>query len=109
SIISRNTNERPHRLFFFILLRPPPRTTLFPYTTLFRSISPRKSIFRRPIFSSVGATYCVTQPPSAERVSGVYSTSGSCAMMTPRSEEHTSELQSRGHLVFRLSLEKKNT
>src|SRR5579872_7557260 len=69
-------------LFFFLMIRRPPRSTLFPYTTLFRSgccaISRRA---RQPAFP--------VQPSAA------------------RSEEHTSELQSRPHLVCRLLLEKK--
>src|SRR5215510_1940738 len=66
---------------FFLMIRRPPRSTLFPYTTLFRS---RCGGCPRP---SPRATSACT--PSA------------------RSEEHTSELQSRGHLVCRLLLEKK--
>src|SRR2546430_8773889 len=70
------------------MIRRPPRSTLFPYTTLFRSpvlltrsmaiIDPTRAVF----------------PPAAER--------------QPRSEEHTSELQSQSNLVCRLLLEKKN-
>src|SRR5207253_7049127 len=73
----------PPRHFFFSLLRRPPRSTLFPYTTLFRSrrIWPRRS--RCGL-----ARGCRRRQPR-------------------RSEEHTSELQSRGHLVCRLLLEKK--
>src|SRR5215208_8084212 len=67
--------------FFFLMIRRPPRSTLFPYTTLFRSRCRRWS----------------SSPPPCRRVR-----SG-----TRRSEEHTSELQSRGHLVCRLLLEKK--
>src|SRR6478752_9246941 len=74
----------PHRLissFFFLMIRRPPRSTLFPYTTLFRS----------------------TDEHSAPR--GAVPASGS--VDDGRSEEHTSELQSRLHLVCRLLLEKK--
>src|SRR5437870_11308413 len=70
-------------LFFFLMIRRPPRSTLFPYTTLFRSFGldlhgflvgvPGRRVFQQIV----------------------------------RSEEHTSELQSRGHLVCRLLLEKK--
>src|SRR6266699_5717471 len=67
--------------FFFLMLRRPPRSTLFPYTTLFRSRSSRP---RRP-------------PTRRQRH----------LPRPPRSEEHTSELQSRPHLVCRLLLEKK--
>src|SRR5215208_7948162 len=69
--------------FFFLMIRRPPRSTLFPYTTLFRSRHP-PGVARRPHQRS--------------RCRG-----------RPRSEEHTSELQSRGHLVCRLLLEKKKT
>src|SRR3990170_5866018 len=67
--------------FFFLMIRRPPRSTLFPYTTLFRS--PVDNI-----------------PGSAEPGLGRSYT-------VPRSEEHTSELQSPDHLVCRLLLEKK--
>src|SRR5271163_5098864 len=70
--------------FFFLMIRRPPRSTLFPYTTLFRSI-------RRSQWSS----------GSLE--------SGSRGDISKRSEEHTSELQSRSDLVCRLLLEKKKT
>src|SRR3712207_6996367 len=80
------------------MIRRPPRSTLFPYTTLFRS-SPRQctsaatAYGRRPSF------------PSASRSS---SESSKSAHRSPaRSEEHTSELQSRQYLVCRLLLEKK--
>src|SRR2546422_3146357 len=69
------------------MIRRPPRSTLFPYTTLFRSAPPAVRSHRR----------------SPSRGHG--SSSGSAS--TPRSEEHTSELQSRLHLVCRLLLEKK--
>src|SRR6201992_4460286 len=68
--------------FFFLMIRRPPRSTLFPYTTLFRS--PRTSTRHRSSCTSVD--WC-------------------CAH--DRSEEHTSELQSPVHLVCRLLLEKK--
>src|SRR4030043_1887857 len=70
-------------VFFFLMIRRPPRSTLFPYTTLFRSSS---SILLR-----VGATRHGALISLSKR----------------RSEEHTSELQSRLHLVCRLLLEKK--
>src|SRR6476620_12030898 len=71
-----------HSFFFFLMIRRPPRSTLFPYTTLFRS-SPRSPAWTRSPYS----------PPPAPTAS--------------RSEEHTSELQSRQYLVCRLLLEKK--
>src|SRR5229473_7196787 len=67
--------------FFFLMIRRPPRSTLFPYTTLFRSRPPRRA-----------AAYSHPQAPSRP---------------SPRSEEHTSELQSLAYLVCRLLLEKK--
>src|SRR2546429_2720558 len=80
------------------MIRRPPRSTLFPYTTLFRSISaaPRPS----PAPSNTSAFY---PPPSARRSSKPSMRFAS----NRRSEEHTSELQSRLHLVCRLLLEKK--
>src|SRR5258708_24907813 len=68
------------------MIRRPPRSTLFPYTTLFRSRAPRSAIWR-----------------SASRISIRNALNSSSA----RSEEHTSELQSPDHLVCRLLLEKK--
>src|SRR5206468_10826924 len=73
--------------FFFLMLRRPPRSTLFPYTTLFRSFhqswSPCRAVLRGALTSQ--------------------------AIRRRRSEEHTSELQSRSDLVCRLLLEKKKT
>src|SRR5215471_20385681 len=77
--------------FFFLMIRRPPRSTLFPYTTLFRSRVVRAPR-RRP-------RYCVR---NAHRRGA----SARCRRRT-RSEEHTSELQSRRDLVCRLLLEKK--
>src|SRR5258708_38743206 len=70
--------------FFFLMIRRPPRSTLFPYTTLFRS-----------------STWCPSAGP------GGSSTSPRSSGCATRSEEHTSELQSPDHLVCRLLLEKK--
>src|SRR3989440_11974630 len=78
-------------LFFFLMIRRPPRSTLFPYTTLFRS-PPRYAT------ATHGARTSPPDPLSAMRRGG---TTGL------RSEEHTSELQSRSDLVCRLLLEKK--
>src|SRR3712207_3213336 len=93
--------------FFFLMIRRPPRSTLFPYTTLFRSD-------RGAWFSRLDGTIA---PPdaagySAERAK-LYGLD--CGMVKAdraralRSEEHTSELQSRQYLVCRLLLEKKKT
>src|SRR2546429_1361959 len=75
------------------MIRRPPRSTLFPYTTLFRSPCRPNNRKTKPCFCS--------SSPRATRVSPA-SLAGST-----RSEEHTSELQSRLHLVCRLLLEKK--
>src|SRR3712207_8210470 len=81
-------------LFFFLMIRRPPRSTLFPYTTLFRSNIP-KVTYSDPEVASIGLTTAkATEKYGAENV-------------TARSEEHTSELQSRQYLVCRLLLEKK--
>src|SRR5205809_7465479 len=83
-----------NRLFFFLMIRRPPRSTLFPYTTLFRSLGYQCHPWR--------ARSYFHEPGGAEV--GLHFDAG-----YPRSEEHTSELQSRLHLVCRLLLEKKNT
>src|SRR2546430_13964263 len=71
-------------VFFFLMIRRPPRSTLFPYTTLFRSVS---------------------DPwPQPRKIAGVIDFGD---MHHGRSEEHTSELQSQSNLVCRLLLEKK--
>src|SRR5207253_11518538 len=83
--------------FFFLLIRRPPRSTLFPYTTLFRSLSFLK--FKRPT-ARERLVALLEQPFHILRMEDP------CGKVF-RSEEHTSELQSRGHLVCRLLLEKK--
>src|SRR5207253_9527582 len=101
-------------LFSSSPLPRPPRSTLFPYTTLFRS-SPNASSSRlthRPDGASrpAGSAPGLTSPTSAGTPlpAGRGTAPGPpAAPTTPRSEEHTSELQSRGHLVCRLLLEKK--
>src|SRR5205814_8643538 len=89
--------------FFFLLIRRPPRSTLFPYTTLFRS---RAALGNWAGFS-VGWLYwyfwVVVIPVEAIAGAGIIEH----WLPLPRSEEHTSELQSLRHLVCRLLLEKK--
>src|SRR5436309_6521229 len=75
-------------LFFFLMIRRPPRSTLFPYTTLFRSSSVMPGLSSWSIACMNRSSWMI----------------GSCRR---RSEEHTSELQSRENLVCRLLLEKK--
>src|SRR5690625_5669739 len=85
------------------MLRPPPSSTLFPYTTLFRSYFPTSPIsvtFERLLTRLISSFHSVIS------ASGLLKPKW---LMTIRSEEHTSELQSRGHLVCRLLLEKKKT
>src|SRR5437016_11288138 len=76
-------------LFFFLMIRRPPRSTLFPYTTLFRSTS-----YPGNRFTSTSGSPAIHPGPHS-------------AMWSRRSEEHTSELQSLTNLVCRLLLEKK--
>src|SRR5439155_25063634 len=89
--------------FFFIRIRRPPRSTLFPYTTLFRSTRRRTS----RSMSSRGSSGTRDTMCSTCRTSRTSRTGSSRRCRRPRSEEHTSELQLRGHLVCRLLLEKK--
>src|SRR2546422_4848875 len=77
------------------MIRRPPRSTLFPYTTLFRSIA---AAIGGIIPAPLGPRNRDMAPPVR---------AGPCGVVSERSEEHTSELQSRLHLVCRLLLEKK--
>src|SRR5439155_20401774 len=91
----------PLPLFFFLIIRRPPRSTLFPYTTLFRS----------------AVQGGIASPGFVPDLLGQQRRQAQASPFLPlrcwprrsgtRSEEHTSELQSRGHLVCRLLLEKK--
>src|SRR2546430_4229028 len=85
--------------FFFLMIRRPPRSTLFPYTTLFRSL-----IECRPRAEVHHTVECAAPGVRANRV---YPVRGQKFAPRPRSEEHTSELQSQSNLVCRLLLEKK--
>src|SRR3712207_7875030 len=98
------------------MIRRPPRSTLFPYTTLFRS-----SLVSRKSLGAVDERTAISSAPSARRASpsetlarSSIASSSMAALYAPsprsesaRSEEHTSELQSRQYLVCRLLLEKK--
>src|SRR2546429_5669991 len=88
--------------FFFLMIRRPPRSTLFPYTTLFRS-EPMQSTRVQPRTRSAISTPTSSCPSVPPRLL----TYRSFVSLAHRSEEHTSELQSRLHLVCRLLLEKK--
>src|SRR3989442_7979280 len=83
------------------MIRRPPRSTLFPYTTLFRSNGINGDEVVRVTLSSTNGTLTVNGTV------GLTLTTGTGRPTVPRSEEHTSELQSRPHLVCRLLLEKK--
>src|SRR5438270_7825612 len=104
---------------FFLMMRRPPRSTLFPYTTLFRSAKPvgrratshaRSWITQsRPRPGKSGARVCASTGSGAP-TDGCCGAAGACApppSASSRSEEHTSELQSQSNLVCRLLLEKK--
>src|SRR2546422_4298473 len=85
--------------FFFLMIRRPPRSTLFPYTTLFRSpaeFTPLTALCFAEIARDAGLPAGVFNVVTGDGTTGKH-----------RSEEHTSELQSRLHLVCRLLLEKK--
>src|SRR3712207_7100403 len=85
------------------MIRRPPRSTLFPYTTLFRSPSRRPRRVRRAV-----AVRALCAPIGDPDVAPVRDRARARAALLPhRSEEHTSELQSRQYLVCRLLLEKK--
>src|SRR5256885_9329047 len=92
--------------FFFLMIRRPPRSTLFPYTTLFRSILARARVpyaaARDGLFF---AAFGRLSPHSRVPVTSIVLVS----IWAARSEEHTSELQSPCNLVCRLLLEKKKT
>src|SRR5688572_32737076 len=96
--------DRRVQFLFFLMLRRPPRSTLFPYTTLFRSIDeqlralrpdPRDAACGDESRAVIGGDDRVCPPRGAFRA------------RDDRSEEHTSELQSQSNLVCRLLLEKK--
>src|SRR2546429_2284676 len=83
------------------MIRRPPRSTLFPYTTLFRSGSNSMKDSGTAILHAAAQAREILIAEAARRISRA------CAAACRRSEEHTSELQSRLHLVCRLLLEKK--
>src|SRR3712207_9084977 len=96
-------NSLLHVFFFFLMIRRPPRSTLFPYTTLFRSLervlraraNPRRMVVLLDERYVGSATFEIEDDL--------------LELLPPRSEEHTSELQSRQYLVCRLLLEKKKS
>src|SRR3712207_8099862 len=92
-------------LFFFLMIRRPPRSPLFPYTTLFRSPGGSMTTTCRPSPSDGSASSAVCEHSRTPPMMGARCRARSRAHA--RSEEHTSELQSRQYLVCRLLLEKK--
>src|SRR3712207_8232283 len=95
--------------FFFLMIRRPPRSTLFPYTTLFRSRGATAAeeptpegagVAVRPVDVGTRGAQALHAPAGSHDV-------GVALAVAARSEEHTSELQSRQYLVCRLLLEKK--
>src|SRR2546430_4129274 len=84
--------------FFFLMIRRPPRSTLFPYTTLFRSL---------PLIPDEGEMPTGPVPKIPEDTDDREAEPDPGQTMVERSEEHTSELQSQSNLVCRLLLEKK--
>src|SRR5207244_8463146 len=101
--------------FFFLTLRPPPRSTLFPYTTLFRSVELLMDALDRRLRagkSDLALDYSEAwrEAVGADTHGGFHGADNalvSAIRDAARSEEHTSELQSPDHLVCRLLLEKK--
>src|SRR2546427_8700931 len=90
--------------FFFLMIRRPPRSTLFPYTTLFRSqqLDEAEGYFRQ--------SYEIAQRAGDVHLQGLCLVNHAdvhVGVVDQRSEEHTSELQSQSNLVCRLLLEKK--
>src|SRR3712207_8489174 len=93
------------------MIRRPPRSTLFPYTTLFRSLIGRREVVNGIGVAALTPLLACARGPDAAAVpaKGVKLIAGDTCPVTPRrSEEHTSELQSRQYIVCRLLLEKKN-
>src|SRR2546426_6151938 len=88
-------------VFFFLMIRRPPRSTLFPYTTLFRSLDIHDPAHPRRIAAAADSNFAFWH-------SATFNNDGTKLLFTDRSEEHTSELQSPCNLVCRLLLDKKN-
>src|SRR2546425_6637352 len=93
------------------MIRRPPRSTLFPYTTLFRSVFKQKGQFGAPIAAGKQAVIGVegVELAGLEAALKAILQEVRAALIEKRSEEHTSELQSLAYLVCRLLLEKKKT
>src|SRR3989475_9597467 len=105
-------------IFFFLMIRRPPRSTLFPYTTLFRSAATGHGVehaaddavvtghgVEHPADDAVVARHGVQQ--ATDQARSACDAPSEATQQAARSEEHTSELQSQSNLVCRLLLEKK--
>src|SRR2546430_17220029 len=94
------------RFFFFLMIRRPPRSTLFPYTTLFRSpAAPSTPLIDAMLM--IRPDRCLIKLRENARVNKNAPRKFVAITTSQRSEEHTSELQSQSNLVCRLLLEKK--
>src|SRR5688572_31029691 len=103
--------ESQHVSFFlFLMSRRPPRSTLFPYTTLFRSSPAKATVSRktRIILETEPGLKFLSLIRYRSKLRSLGSPLSPCRSQISRSEEHTSELQSQSNLVCRLLLEKKN-
>src|SRR3712207_8217480 len=97
------------RIFFFLMIRRPPRSTLFPYTTLFRSDLRTLPLLIFPCLNPWGLVNNTRADAEGRDLNRLFHTHTAPIVnaVKARSEEHTSELQSRQYLVCRLLLEKK--
>src|SRR5256885_17133214 len=97
-----------HCIFFFLMIRRPPRSTLFPYTTLFRSVERSvDSLLQHALLVANDDVRSAQLHQPLQPVIAVDDAAVEVVEVRRRSEEHTSELQSPCNLVCRLLLEKK--
>src|SRR2546430_16196793 len=97
-----------HIIFFFLMIRRPPRSTLFPYTTLFRSCIEQPGTGAMGVHFVKGSLIQAGTVDAARPQALVYDPQPNGQLrLAARSEEHTSELQSQSNLVCRLLLGKK--
>src|SRR3712207_7690132 len=95
--------------FFFLMIRRPPRSTLFPYTTLFRSLLVEHPTVDVVEGEKIRLAHDIAAVVHGRGATALIMTMDLAFAQAVRSEEHTSELQSRQYLVCRLLLEKKKT
>src|SRR5438477_11097920 len=94
-------------IFFFLMIRRHQKSTLFPYTTLFRSCTSKGNFRVSPSSRGFSPQQCTARPVTRSKTIRVFEASMIASKTRIRSEEHTSELQSHVNLVCRLLLEKK--